>query len=131
MAGYRAGLTLALPAFDTYGCLEAYARKPRSTAAREAFFRLRRRAERELLYDALVHAKSLDGARALIGVRTGIGDDELAEHLVPRDGARETGDVPDLSKLSDDEASDLYRKLCESFGDPVDLDDSTSACALE
>lgn len=126
MAGYRAGLTLALPTFDTCNCLENYARNPWSYEAKAAFFRLKARAERELLYDALVHGRTLERARALLSLRTGISDEELSVHMIPDDFGGVSG-VPDLSKLSDDEAADLYRDLCRTFGDPVDLSDSTSA----
>jgi hypothetical protein len=124
LAGYRAGLSLALPAFDTFGCLEKYARNPRNAACRLSYRALRVRARNELVYDALARTSSKTLARLLLSLRLGCTVDSVADAVIPygEDEAREE-DTPALFGSADE----LYKRLCKKYGVGVDLSDSLSA----
>lgn len=127
MAGYRVGIDLALPAFDTYRCLEKFARNPRSRSARAAYRRLWVRTRDCLLYDALSHVRSFDIARALLGIRTGISREELSAHLFPDSLKPETSiGAKDLSTLDEAGRRALFEELCRRHGIRIDHSDSIS-----
>ena len=125
MARYRAGLNLALPVFDTCGCLARFARNPNSSAALLSYHCLRRRAERELLYGALSVGGSLSRARLLLCLRTGISEDEIAKHLLPYEGDEQS--VRPAPKIDATNVDEIYAQLCRQFGYALDLSDSMSA----
>ena len=125
MARYRAGIDLALPLFDTYGCLEKFARRPGDRAARMAYWRLRKRARNELLYDALARVHRSAPARALIGLRSGISLDELSAYMLAEDD--EPAGRYDLNALDDAGRARLFADLCRIHGVAIDRSDSMSA----
>ena len=124
MAGYRVGIDLALPAFDTYHCLERLARYPNDRQTRLAHRQLVRRAEQELLSAAAVGRHSIEAVRAALSLRTGISTQELADNMLPDTEDGQTMPDVQLDKLTAAEWVDVYKSLCEAFGDPVDLSSS-------
>ena len=125
MAGYRAGIDLALPAYDTYRCLEKFARRPNDIAVRLAYYRLRTRVQDTLLFEALAASRYVDAARTLLSLRTGISEKELASHIIPySDDAQPDGNI--VSSIDEVAAMDeagrrrVYEELCRRHGVHID-----------
>ena len=108
MEGYRVGLTIALPAFDTYHILEQYARHPELPEVVCAYKYLRRRAWLELSFRASTMTSSSESAdalyRALLGVSSG--------------SSAPTGTV--LANMSEEDLKALYLKACKAGGLNID-----------
>ena len=107
MGGYRTGLILAAPDFDTYGSLREYAKAPtRGTALSLEY--LLRRVEIRCACDSAAAARNVDAMRQLYGMRLGV---DMA------DPEKDASGTPQM------DSTELYLSACRSLGMDVDLSD--------
>ena len=104
MEGYRAGVILCMPEFDTYHALERFARNPSDGAAIQAYLFLRKRTERMIRWRAL---QELDrfGIQKAIDIYTG-----TRSHKAPKT----------LADMTEEQRQELFTKACAAAGVQID-----------
>lgn len=98
-------MILAMQAYDTYRCIESYARNPGSTQ-RLAFLCLFDQVERELSWLTAMHSRQADDLEALINLRIG--------HVELKHKAKT------LQEMTAQEKKDFYIKAMQATGKQVD-----------
>lgn len=117
MGGYRTGLILAAPDFDTYNCLEKYAKHPSKNNA-FAVETLIYRTGLRLIYEVgseYKHSKS-DLAQRAFNLRLG-----LVEGAAGTTTIKKT--IADVHKMTDKERMDLYIRMCRNAGINISEED--------
>lgn len=112
MEGYRASLILALPEFDTYKAIPAYARHPDDPVAAHAFVLLLERARRHVFWDLhdMLHTHADTGA--LVAYRLGMPMD--------KDDVESDAPARDIASMDEDQQKATYLAAMRAAGMSVD-----------
>lgn len=112
MEGYRASLILALPEFDTYKAIPAYARHPDDPVAAHAFVMLLERTRRRIFWDlhGMLHTHADTGA--LVAYRLGMPMD--------KNGKEAEAPAQDIASMSEDQQKATYLAAMRAAGMDID-----------
>ena len=113
MAGYRTGLTLTLPEFDTNGTLKRFASE-HTPESHLAYLWLRRRAQNALNWQVL-QTVPLELLGAGLNLRVGAHPDNTADAKISPDGKREFS-LKELADMPRDQQMDIYLNACRQAG---------------
>ena len=106
MEGYRAGLILCMPEFDTYHALERFARDNSDSEAIQAYLFLRKRTERAIRWRAMQEVDRM-GLQKAVEFCTGIRFNKAPEKL---------------EEMTEEQRRAMFEKACADTG--VQLDPS-------
>lgn len=113
MAGYRTGLTLTLPEFDTNNTLKRFAAE-HTPESHLAYLWLRRRAQNALTWQVL-QTMPLDLLDAGLNLRVGAHPDDAPAAGISPDGKKELS-LKELADMPRDKQMDIYLNACKQAG---------------